>query len=87
MVLIHPVTELENKLEDIEEETTPTPSETPKPAESADETPATEDPAMDASFMSESIYQKLPSPKSIKQRSTSMQFPSPPARGGDDVGC
>lgn len=69
------MTELENKLEDIEEETTPTPSETSKPAESADEAPATEDPAMDASFMSESIYQKLPSPKSIKQRSTSMRFP------------
>ncbi|PLB38044.1 WD repeat-containing protein [Aspergillus candidus] len=68
--LEHELTELENKLEDIEEETTPTPSETSKPAESADEAPATEDPAMDASFMSESIYQKLPSPKSIKQRST-----------------
>lgn len=36
------------------------------------EEPASEDPAMDASFMSESIYQKLPSPRSLKHRSIRM---------------
>ncbi|PYH89771.1 mitochondrial division protein 1 [Aspergillus ellipticus CBS 707.79] len=68
--LEHELTEVENKLEDIEEETPDVPpAATPKSSDANDDSIVSEDSAMDASFMSESIYQKLPSPKSVKQRS------------------
>jgi division protein 1 len=61
-------------LEDFQEEETPEASavETPKTSEVQDDTSASSsDPAMDASFMSESIYEKLPtaSPRSLRHRS------------------
>jgi division protein 1 len=67
------VTEIENKIEDIEEEAPETPAAvgTPKSSDANDDSMVSEDPAMDASFMSESIYQKIPSPKSLKQKSKS----------------
>ncbi|BCR88777.1 WD repeat-containing protein [Aspergillus chevalieri] len=68
------LTEIDNKLEDIQEEPPETPktADTPRTFETSDNSSASGDPAMDASFMSESIYQKLPStsPKSIKHKST-----------------
>ncbi|PWY66111.1 mitochondrial division protein 1 [Aspergillus heteromorphus CBS 117.55] len=68
--LEHELTEIENKLEDIEEETPEVPpASTPRSSEANDDSIVSEDPAMDASFMSESIYQKIPSPRSVKQRS------------------
>ncbi|EAW13166.1 WD repeat-containing protein [Aspergillus clavatus NRRL 1] len=69
--LEHELTEIDNKLEDIQEDTpgTPVAVSTPKSSEAADDSVLSEDSAMDASFMSESIYQKLPSPKSLKKRS------------------
>ncbi|KAE8369603.1 mitochondrial division protein 1 [Aspergillus caelatus] len=68
--LEHELTELENKLEDIEEETPEASAVLGTPKSSANDEPTTsEDPAMDASFMSESIYQKIPSPKSLKHKS------------------
>ncbi|THC99468.1 hypothetical protein EYZ11_001017 [Aspergillus tanneri] len=69
--LEHELTEIDNKLEDIQEEPPQTPglAATPGPLEGNDVSIVSEDPAMDASFMSESIYQKLPSPRSVKQRS------------------
>lgn len=68
------VTELDNKLEDLQEEETPEASAVETPTSSAiqDETGASpNDPAMEASFMSESIYEKLPnpSPRSLRHRS------------------
>lgn len=67
------VTELDNKLEDIQqEEQSLAAVATPKSSDVNDDSIVSEDPAMDASFMSESIYQKIPSPKSVKQRSISM---------------
>ncbi|KAJ5489062.1 Mitochondrial division protein 1 [Penicillium diatomitis] len=69
------ITELDNKLEDFpEEETSEPPStvETPRSADATSDTATpTIDPAMDASFMSESIYEKLPtsSPRSLRHRS------------------
>ncbi|KAL4889581.1 mitochondrial division protein 1 [Aspergillus ambiguus] len=69
--LEHELTELDNKLEDLHD--APPDSQaavaTPKSSEPNDDSFVSEDPAMDASFMSESIYQKMSSPKSIKQRS------------------
>ncbi|CAG7992979.1 unnamed protein product [Penicillium salamii] len=69
------LTELDNKLEEFPEEEeasdTPTATETSQ-QESRDESlGSSDDPAMDASFMSESIYEKLPtpSPKSLRHRS------------------
>ena len=77
---MEPVNEIENKLEDIQEEqqeaVVPPPA-TPKSSEANDDSIVSEDPAMGASFMSESIYQKIPSPKSVKQRSISMPKHSP----------
>ncbi|KAJ5719329.1 hypothetical protein N7493_007784 [Penicillium malachiteum] len=72
--LEHDLTELDIKLEDlIPEETTDTSAaaETPKSSMEQDESTVSSDPAMDASFMSESIYEKLPnpSPKSLRHRS------------------
>lgn len=68
------MTEIENKLEDTQEEPPETPAQpvTPASAEGNEDSVPSEDPAMDASFMSESIYQKLPSPRSVKQRSIRM---------------
>ncbi|KAL2830076.1 WD40-repeat-containing domain protein [Aspergillus cavernicola] len=69
--LEHEITELDNKLEDLEEEeaTQNQAAATPGPSGTNEESVGSEDPAMDASFMSESIYQKLPSPRSLKHRS------------------
>ena len=53
-----------------EDEEAATPA-TPKSSEVNEDSILSEDPAMDASFMSESIYQKLPSPKSVKHKSIS----------------
>ncbi|PYI04569.1 mitochondrial division protein 1 [Aspergillus sclerotiicarbonarius CBS 121057] len=65
--LEHELTEVENKLEDLqEEEPEVQPPATPKSSEANDDSVVSDDPA---SFMSESIYQKIPSPKSVKQRS------------------
>lgn len=74
------VTEIDNKLEDMqeqEEETAEdsTAAETPKSSEAQDDNIGSSgDPAMDASFMSESIYEKLPtpSPRSLRHRSIRM---------------
>lgn len=68
------MTELDIKLEEFVPEETPDTSttETPKSSEGQeDSTAASSDPAMDASFMSESIYEKIPnpSPKSLRHRS------------------
>ncbi|GIJ86251.1 mitochondrial fission protein [Aspergillus pseudoviridinutans] len=71
--LEHELTEIDNKLEDIQEEApkTPVTAATPKSSAVNDDSVISEDAAMDASFMSESIYQKLPShsPRSLKKRS------------------
>ncbi|OJJ51048.1 hypothetical protein ASPZODRAFT_11894 [Penicilliopsis zonata CBS 506.65] len=64
------LTELDNKLEDFpDEEEVPPAIATPKSSEANEDSILPEDPAMDTSFMSESIYQKIPSPKSLKQKS------------------
>ncbi|KAL5363402.1 mitochondrial division protein 1 [Aspergillus floccosus] len=69
--LEHELTELDNKLEDLQEEQPESQAAvaTPKSSEANEDSFVSEDPAMDASFMSESIYQKMSSPKSIKQKS------------------
>ncbi|KAL5343164.1 WD40-repeat-containing domain protein [Aspergillus crustosus] len=69
--LEHEITEIDNKLEDMEDEETQSQTAVPTPGSSEvnDDSIVSEDPAMDASFMSESIYQKLPSPKSLRHRS------------------
>ncbi|XHG04588.1 Mitochondrial fission protein [Aspergillus wentii] len=71
--LEHELTEIDNKLEDIPDEE-PEPAAaaaTPKSSEANDDSIMSEDAAMDASFMSESIYQKLPSPsqRSLRHKS------------------
>ncbi|KAJ5356097.1 hypothetical protein N7517_010706 [Penicillium concentricum] len=70
------LTELDNKLEDFpeEEESQETPVATPR-SDGQDSVESSGDPAMDASFMSESIYEKLPSPssKSLRHRSNRME--------------
>jgi division protein 1 len=72
------VTELDVKLEDFqEEESQDTPvAATPQSEDLDGSTGSSGDPAMEASFMSESIYDKLPSPspKSLRHRSQRMQF-------------
>lgn len=62
--------ELDNKLEDLEdeEEEAVTAQGTPKLSD-GEEHSSSEDPALDASFMSESIYQKLPSPRTRRHKS------------------
>ncbi|KAJ9303030.1 hypothetical protein DTO271G3_404 [Paecilomyces variotii] len=64
--------EIDNKLEEVgeeeEAEETPVTATTPKSSD-PNGSLSSEDQAMDASFMSESIYQKLPSPKTKKYRS------------------
>ncbi|KAJ5952063.1 uncharacterized protein N7479_010476 [Penicillium vulpinum] len=69
------LTDLDNKLEDLpEEDSQDTPVATPR-SDSQDSTGSSGDPAMDASFMSESIYEKLPSTsrKSLRHRSNRME--------------
>ncbi|CAG8430066.1 unnamed protein product [Penicillium salamii] len=70
------LTELDNKLEEFPEEEeeasdTPTATETSQQENRDESLGSSDDPAMDASFMSESIYEKLPtsSPKSLRHRS------------------
>lgn len=74
------VVELDNKLEDMEEalekESSATAPTAPTPGSTVNESLSSEDPAMDASFMSESIYQKL-SPKNKKHRTISTAAPGP----------
>lgn len=66
------VTEVDNKLEDMAPESDETATAvTPKSSEANEDSILSEDPAMDASFMSESIYQKIPSPKSLRHKSNS----------------
>jgi len=79
------VTELDLKLEDLQLEETPDASaaETPKLEAPEGSIASSGDPAMDASFMSESIYEKLPtsSPKSLRHRSNRMILLSFAGRG------
>ncbi|CAI7585134.1 unnamed protein product [Penicillium glandicola] len=66
------LTDLDNKLEDFpEEESQDTPVATPRSDGQDGSIGSSGDPAMDASFMSESIYEKIPSPspKSLRHRS------------------
>lgn len=65
------VTEVENKLEDFKDEEASAAVATPKSTDVKDDSLLSEDSAMDASFMSESIYQKLPSPRSVRHKSSS----------------
>jgi mitochondrial division protein 1 len=67
------VVEIDNKLEDMEEEENETAANqtTPKSGDPRGDSISPEDPVTEASFMSESIYQKLPSPRSRKYRSIS----------------
>lgn len=66
------VTEIDNKLEDVTPEPSVSAGEaTPKISEGLDDSSTSGDPAMDASFMSESIYEKLPSPRNLRHRSIS----------------
>ncbi|KAJ5757609.1 uncharacterized protein N7511_006303 [Penicillium nucicola] len=71
--LEHELTEIDVKLEDFQDEDsqdTPV-AATPQSEEQDESTGSSGDPAMEASFMSESIYEKLPSPspKSLRHRS------------------
>lgn len=72
------MTELDNKLEELQpDETTDTSAaaETPKSSEGQEDSIVSSgDPAMEASFMSESIYEKLPTPprRSLRHRSIRM---------------
>ncbi|KAJ5607259.1 hypothetical protein N7537_003878 [Penicillium hordei] len=67
------LTDLDNKLEDFpeEEESQDTPVATPRSDGQDGSIASSGDPAMDASFMSESIYEKIPSPspKSLRHKS------------------
>jgi len=74
------VTEIDNKLEDMQEQedeekaitNNSAANETSQSSDTPDDTIGSSgDPAMDASFMSESIYEKLPtpSPRSLRHRS------------------
>ncbi|PGG95917.1 mitochondrial division protein 1 [Helicocarpus griseus UAMH5409] len=66
--LEHDLVQLDNKLEDMEEEAATRP-DTPKTNDATDPSVGSDSHAMDASFMSESIYEKIPSPKTWKQKS------------------
>lgn len=72
--------QLDNKVDDMEEaldeETAVARAETPKSAGTDGTSVDAETKAMDASFMSESIYEKIPSPRSWKHKASSM--PPPP---------
>lgn len=71
------MTDLDNKLEDFpeEEESQDTPVATPRSDGQDGSIASSGDPAMDASFMSESIYEKIPSPssKSLRHKSNRMR--------------
>jgi hypothetical protein len=81
------VVELENKLEDMEEETGETIAieTTPKLGGHNDDA-ISEDAGAEESFMSESIYQKLPSPRSRKHRtiSTPLRIPAEKPSSGSN---
>lgn len=64
---------LDNKLEDMEDELDESAvgASTPKTADAETTVTDPENQAMDASFMSESIYEKLPSPKTWRHKTTS----------------
>ncbi|KAI9874475.1 MAG: Mitochondrial fission protein, partial [Watsoniomyces obsoletus] len=65
----HEVTELDNKIEDMQEELDDLTTLDQSPSTSLQPRPETpESQAMDASFMSESIYEKLPSSVSPKSK-------------------
>ncbi|KAL2364501.1 Mitochondrial fission protein [Blastomyces dermatitidis] len=66
--LEHDLVQLDNKLEYLEEEAA-TRLDTPKTNEATDPSVASDTQAMDASFMSESIYEKLTSPRTWKHKS------------------
>ena len=76
----HEIAEVANKLEDLQEEISATP-------ESRDQTPAVSQPdgndgtneatADETSFLSQSIYEKLPSPKATKKRRTPRRISMP----------
>ena len=68
---------LDNKLDDMEQEMDETAVNADSPNTSvATDTPlGSENQAMDASFMSESIYEKIPSPKSWRQKTISSCLP------------
>ncbi|TPX23166.1 Mitochondrial fission protein [Coccidioides immitis] len=68
--LEHELVQLDNRLEDMEEamEESATLTSTPKAVDD-EVTLDSENQAMDASFMSESIYEKIPSPKAWKHKS------------------
>ena len=67
--------QLDNKVEDMEEaldeEAAAASAETPKSAGTTGTSVDAETKAMDASFMSESIYEKIPSPRSWKHKTSS----------------
>lgn len=65
------VTEIDNKLEDIQDDEGPAAVTTPKSSEANDGSVLSEERSMDTSLMSESIYQKLSSPRSVKHKSIS----------------
>lgn len=70
------VVELDNKIEDMDEEEEEE-AATAKATPTSETNESSEDAALDASFMSESIYQKLPttSPRGRKVRSISAHCP------------
>ncbi|KAL4901607.1 hypothetical protein BDW74DRAFT_159797 [Aspergillus multicolor] len=72
--LEHEVNEIDSKIDDLEEQEAAQAAQTAQaaaatPGSEANDEPTSDDTGMDASFMSESIYQKLPSPRSLKHRS------------------
>ncbi|KAI1977624.1 Mitochondrial fission protein [Ophidiomyces ophidiicola] len=70
--LEHELVQLDNKLEDMEESTDePIPGEsTPRTRDTETTSNQAEDEEAEASFMSESIYEKIPSPKSWRHKGT-----------------
>lgn len=59
--------QLDNRLEDMEENEAGK-AATPKSHDTATSPTDPENQAMDASFMSESIYEKIPSPRTLKHK-------------------
>jgi division protein 1 len=68
--------QLENKLRDMGQETDEAAvnDDSPNASVLTDTPLGSESQAMDASFMSESIYEKIPSPKSWRQKTISSCF-------------
>ncbi|KAI9794385.1 MAG: Mitochondrial fission protein [Peltula sp. TS41687] len=68
-VIEHDLLDLDNRIEDMQDETEELSQTTPPGSAGTDTaTSADNNPAMNASFMSESIYEKLPSPKSRRHK-------------------